>query len=309
MGGGSSKQRFQDSLKYLLEHKPRSASTVYSYDHVLEETEQEITISSSVLAEEEEKFWKVLWTYPGTTSIKRDDEQHVFSLLQEQYVLQLFYENPDNLHLLLRNAVVQLVSCSRSNEEKERNVMIINCCRILSRILPILYSIRTEIAEKFVDKVFWSPPSTPEHATQFHQGEYLEVVPLGKKRKGEQSEDTLALGIALMEALNQLLFLPNFTIYSTVAQPVKNGARSDGTNEVNHDDNAHVLHTPLYIDDFNPELIWYLFLLSTLPLVFLVSQHSANNTPHSFDLTGRLEIGRQGLKQRRIYKKTEMGTI
>ena len=160
-------------------------------------------------------FWSQFWS-ESITNI-----QDVFTLIPAAEIRVLREECPSNLATLCYKAVERLVhaadsSCATQQEHSTGYdlynflisfkiificILVINCVRILTRLLPYIFE------DPDWRSFFWSSlPSTS--STRFRDDSE------GPESNPSQTEESVPLAQSLLNALCDLLFCPDFTVYS-----------------------------------------------------------------------------------------------
>ena len=151
-------------------------------------------------------FWDQFWS--DTTCAAAD----IFTLVPATEIRQLRDESPNNLATLCYKAVEKLVqavdsSCRTADEQQTA----LNCLRLLTRIIPYMFE------DPDWRSFFWSslPGSGNSNsvAGSLQSPSSHEDKPPGASGPTEdEDEDTLPLAKALISALCDLLFCPDFTV-------------------------------------------------------------------------------------------------
>uniref|UniRef100_A0A3P8R612 HID1 domain containing b n=1 Tax=Astatotilapia calliptera TaxID=8154 RepID=A0A3P8R612_ASTCA len=145
----------------------------------------QLTTKTQPVEATDDAFWDQFWADTTTTV------QDVFALVPAAEIRAVREESPSNLATLCYKAVEKLVQGAESGcpSEKEKQV-VLNCCRILTRILPYIYE------------------------DQDWRGFFWSTVP-GAGRAGlDDDEGARPLAESLLLAIADLLFCPDFTVHS-----------------------------------------------------------------------------------------------
>uniref|UniRef100_A0A3Q4I6Z3 HID1 domain containing n=1 Tax=Neolamprologus brichardi TaxID=32507 RepID=A0A3Q4I6Z3_NEOBR len=145
----------------------------------------QLTTKTQPVEATDDAFWDQFWADTTTTV------QDVFALVPAAEIRAVREESPSNLATLCYKAVEKLVQGAESGcpSEKEKQV-ILNCCRILTRILPYIFE------------------------DQDWRGFFWSTVP-GAGRAGlDDDEGARPLAESLLLAIADLLFCPDFTVHS-----------------------------------------------------------------------------------------------
>ena len=159
MGGASSKSVFTGIVKKILT--------------------EEVDASNNA-------FWDELWKTTLTV-------EEIFELVQPDDVRKLISDHPNNLKIMVTQAVAQLYQVVETPYPIYFD-QALNCARILARLLPFLL----ESKSKAVRDMLWSrsfmnkPPQSNDSEGTVHDSEPLAVI--------------------LVNTLFHLLFLPDFTV-------------------------------------------------------------------------------------------------
>uniref|UniRef100_A0A914UZW0 Protein HID1 n=1 Tax=Plectus sambesii TaxID=2011161 RepID=A0A914UZW0_9BILA len=136
----------------------------------------------------DESFWEQFWS-PDNVNNASD----VFSLIPAAEIRALREESPNNLATLCYKAVERLMQAGEhSVHSAKEQQKVVNCIRLLTRILPYIFE------DPDWRGYFWSalPADNPS-----------------------QRQDTLPLAKALLGALTDLLFCPDFTVSANKKGP------------------------------------------------------------------------------------------
>ncbi|XP_029294507.1 LOW QUALITY PROTEIN: protein HID1 [Cottoperca gobio] len=148
----------------------------------------QLTTKTQPVEATDDAFWDQFWADTTTTV------QDVFALVPAAEIRAVREESPSNLATLCYKAVEKLVQGAESGcpTEREKQV-ILNCTRILSRILPYIFE------------------------DQDWRGFFWSTVP-GAGRAGtdelEDDDGARPLAESLLLAIADLLFCPDFTVHS-----------------------------------------------------------------------------------------------
>eukprot|EP00126_Sphaerothecum_destruens_P000683 Sdes_comp10869_c0_seq1m2531 len=150
---------------------------------------------------EGDSYWSEFWKY----SLSVDD---IYALTPCCDIQKVVATNPANICILCHKLVGKLknISSQGVGESPENILTVLNCIRILTRILPFLFE---ESAGGISHEIFWTlkplksyfPPSQTTSAN----------IPLE-----EESSLREYLGVTLLNCLADLCFLPNFTITAEI---------------------------------------------------------------------------------------------
>lgn len=180
------------------------------------------SLKEANLEQKDEAFWEQVWTGPNSV----DD---IFSLTVDQ--LRDFRKNhPQNLSLLIEKIVKRLI-LYRSKYVEENANYLLNCIRLLLRLIPIVFE-----DSQSATAVFWTKklPAPPEFSA-FVKPSKLEEPdpPKDETKEGEQNKPLITneshgqvmepLAVRLLKVLIELLFLPGFTISKPQTPPPKTG--------------------------------------------------------------------------------------
>eukprot|EP00941_MAST-03F_sp_MAST-3F-sp1_P002436 g2436.t1 len=201
-----------------------------------------LQISKERVSGQKREFWEALWMLPTCT-------EDIFRLVTPKDVRQIKLLQPENLCVLIRQAVAQLSQVVKT-PESEYFEQALNCVRILSRVLPFVFE---DESDEFHNRVFWQNlPPLRAKLMKGQQGAPEDVAANVDKSKkdettatGDTSSDVAAtlaaaaatplppsfvadevekqneelqkldgepLGKQLIHALARMLFLPNFTV-------------------------------------------------------------------------------------------------
>ncbi|KRY56134.1 Protein HID1 [Trichinella britovi] len=150
----------------------------------------ELTSTKKSVEPSDDVFWEQFWQ---PNSIKQ--VQDIFSLIQSEEIRQLREHAPNNLATLCYKAVERLSqACQTSSHTVNDQQEILNCARILTRLLPFIFE------DPDWRGYFWSNVSTPGSS-------------------GGPDGDTPPLGKLLLNSLCDLLFCPDFTVSSSKKGP------------------------------------------------------------------------------------------
>ncbi|KAH0561874.1 protein HID1 [Cotesia glomerata] len=140
----------------------------------------QLTSKTQVIDVGDDDFWDQFW------SENVSNVQDVFTLIPATEIRTLREESPSNLATLCYKAVEKLVKAVDSSCRTQRDqTTVLNCCRLLTRLLPYIFE------DPDWKGFFWS--SLP-----------------GK----EPEEESIPLAHSLLNAINDLLFCPDFTVVS-----------------------------------------------------------------------------------------------
>lgn len=146
-------------------------------------------IVSKVLSEDIEvsknEFWDELWKTVLTT-------EEIFELVSADDVRKLVSQRPENLKIMVTQAVAQLYQVVETPYPVYFE-QALNCTRILSRLLPFLL----ESKSKAVGNLLWSRNTLGNSGSSVVDG---------------NPHDSEPLAVILVNTLFHLLFLPDFTI-------------------------------------------------------------------------------------------------
>uniref|UniRef100_A0A671YNA2 HID1 domain containing n=1 Tax=Sparus aurata TaxID=8175 RepID=A0A671YNA2_SPAAU len=157
----------------------------------------QLTTKTQPVEATDDAFWDQFWADTTTTV------QDVFALVPAAEIRAVREESPSNLATLCYKAVEKLVQGAESGcpTEREKQV-ILNCTRILSRILPYIFE------------------------DQDWRGFFWSTVP-GAGRAGLDDDDgARPLAESLLLAIADLLFCPDFTVHSHKRGPVSDSVES-----------------------------------------------------------------------------------
>ncbi|XP_068606213.1 protein HID1 [Brachionichthys hirsutus] len=149
----------------------------------------QLTTKTQPVEATDDAFWDQFWADTSTTV------QDVFALVPAAEIRAVREESPSNLATLCYKAVEKLVQGAESGCPTERDKQVIlNCTRILSRILPYIFE------------------------DQDWRGFFWSTVP-GAGRAGQTDElddddGARPLAESLLLAVADLLFCPDFTVHS-----------------------------------------------------------------------------------------------
>ena len=209
MGAGDSKINFRSAVARLAEDTPLT---------------------------DDDSFWSEFWKYD--TSV--DD---IFALAPSEDVRRIRDQSPDNLALLCHKLIGKIKSVTDCGlgEVVENHIAVLNCIRVLTRILPFLF----EVAEggALARQIFWTlrgpksylavherkpslqsgpqgeqkPPGAEEENSTIPQGA-MYPGRMNDKRPEEKFGDELEeyLGVTLLNSLADLCFMPHFTITADI---------------------------------------------------------------------------------------------
>jgi hypothetical protein len=163
----------------------------------------QLTSKSSPIDAKDDEFWDQFWS-DSITNIN-----DVFSVISSADIRSLREESPSNLATLVYKAVEKLKKSTKTlcNTSSQQTV-VLNSCRILTRILPYLFE------DPDWKAFFWSNVSSHED----HDSD-SDVDPRysgtrrsknGKKNHTEKEE--VPLGHILLNCISDLLFCPDFTV-------------------------------------------------------------------------------------------------
>ncbi|CAG5090947.1 Similar to HID1: Protein HID1 (Homo sapiens) [Cotesia congregata] len=140
----------------------------------------QLTSKTQVIDVGDDDFWDQFW------SENVSNVQDVFTLIPATEIRTLREESPSNLATLCYKAVEKLVKAVDSSCRTQRDqTTVLNCCRLLTRLLPYIFE------DPDWKGFFWSslPGKDPE-------------------------EESIPLAHSLLNAINDLLFCPDFTVVS-----------------------------------------------------------------------------------------------
>uniref|UniRef100_A0A0P5QYT1 Protein HID1 n=1 Tax=Daphnia magna TaxID=35525 RepID=A0A0P5QYT1_9CRUS len=141
----------------------------------------------------DDAFWSQFWS-ESITNI-----QDVFTLIPATEIRVLREECPSNLATLCYKAVERLVHAADSScATQQEHCTVINCVRILTRLLPYIFE------DPDWRSFFWS--SLPSSSKQQFKND--------SENPEGQVEESIPLAQSLLNALCDLLFCPDFTVYS-----------------------------------------------------------------------------------------------
>jgi hypothetical protein len=150
---------------------------------------------------DEVDFWDTLWKIPTTA-------EDVFAMIQPDDVRELLRNQPDNLRVLVEQAIAQVVQIGET-PIAEFYGQALTSIRVLTRVLPFLLEVQRNCDDPgsdFVEKTFWAHPTAP-HANED------DFVGGGDERSSDTLPPSLECeGERLIHGIMDLLFLPNFTI-------------------------------------------------------------------------------------------------
>lgn len=189
MGGTSSKSTFSELVHALL------TKDIDTNDH---------------------EFWDELWKTVLTV-------EEIFEVISADDMRQMINLHPENLRTIFTQAVAQLYQVVETPYPIYFN-QALNCTRILSRMLPILLEITSQITHVrygFVKELLWSKrvvKNLPQEATTntttiegAEDGEETKEVHGNGEGDGEVQESE-PLAVILVNTMYHLLFLPDFTV-------------------------------------------------------------------------------------------------
>ena len=139
------------------------------------------------------EFWDEMWK----TVLSAED---IFELVHPDDVRKLIAEHPENMKIMVTQAVAQLYQVVETPYPIYFD-QALNCSRILSRLLPFLL----ESNSKTIKDLLWSRRAVGKAASASESG---------AKSNGseEETHDSEPLAVILVNTLFHLLFLPDFTI-------------------------------------------------------------------------------------------------
>jgi hypothetical protein len=185
MGNGGSARFYQERIKELYEN------TELVKDKKTSREEKE--------KENEEEFWSTFWSVPSSA-------KEVFSLIRPDDVLGLRRRNPTNLHLFIEKIIRHITdfihhyssssySPSSSSSSLYTPTAVLNCVRILSRILPVLYS--DEPSRDYVETVFWHVPELQGNPLPFSHSLTTRLFPSYSPSSYNELSLSLSLSVTL----------------------------------------------------------------------------------------------------------------
>uniref|UniRef100_A0A8C9YT17 HID1 domain containing n=1 Tax=Sander lucioperca TaxID=283035 RepID=A0A8C9YT17_SANLU len=212
----------------------------------------QLTTKTQPVEATDDAFWDQFWADTTTTV------QDVFALVPAAEIRAVREESPSNLATLCYKAVEKLVQGAESGcpTEREKQV-ILNCTRILSRILPYIFE------------------------DQDWRGFFWSTVP-GAGRTDELDDDDGARPLAesLLLAIADLLFCPDFTVHSHRRGPdsVENMQSIDSCEYIWEAGVGFAQSPPLnYIHDLNRFLRLLRLLLTCFSEAMYLPSSSDNN--------------------------------
>jgi hypothetical protein len=180
MGGKSSKAIFSDIVKKVL---------------------------SEDVPHTEHEFWDLLWK----TVLPVED---IFELVSADEVRQLISEHPENMKIMVTQAVAQLYQVVETPYAIYFD-QALNCSRILARLLPFLL----ESKSKVIKELLWSRKFTGTNSKetipksgQSHRSEGEEEGEEEGHQHPHSDGESEPLAVILINTIFHLLFLPDFTI-------------------------------------------------------------------------------------------------
>lgn len=171
-------------------------------------------------------YWQSYWTLP-------ESAEDIFTLFSAADIRKARDESPENIETLIRAIVNRLITLRHDPRFPCENVPereMLNCLRILTRLIPFLFEIRSDDSRS--TRFLWSPIVSGEalrsHTTHSDDSSGEEVTPTNElpgraqarspswstlghgEENGEEEEQPMAE--ALMQILIELLFFCGFTI-------------------------------------------------------------------------------------------------
>ncbi|KAJ3063831.1 hypothetical protein HK102_008374, partial [Quaeritorhiza haematococci] len=143
------------------------------------------------------EYWQRFYQLPETA-------EDVFNLFSPKDIRKVRDAAPENLRTLITKVLERIftfVSPDAPIPTKEDILQVLNCIRILTRILPYIFETQSD---EFEERLFWS--SSPVGGTESE----------GAEQQEQQKDDPL--GALLVKAVIKLLFSRTFTLPDVVSE-------------------------------------------------------------------------------------------